>query len=107
MVDILDKTTSVNTTSTVEGREIKEIEHLMEKRQNNARVWRLYRELKKLDIGTNDIEQISANLVITKLNMEGIEEIGRSSNNVDPVTCWRDSKIVMKLIDMKISQIKK
>ena len=77
MVDILVHNNLVNTTSPVEGREIKEIEHLMEKRQNNARVWRLYRELKKLDIGTNDIEQMSANFVITRLNMEGIEEIGR------------------------------
>ena len=53
----------VNTTSTEEGSENKEIQHLIKKKQRNAQVLRLYRELKKLDVGTNDIEQMSAKII--------------------------------------------
>ena len=97
----------VYTTSLKEGSENKELEHLIGKKQKNAQDWRLYRELKKLDIGTNDIEQMSANLVISRLNKEGIEENGCGLNEVELTTCWRDSATVMKLIDLKIKQIKK
>ena len=107
MGDIHERQNLVNTTSPEEGSENKEIQHLIKKKQKNAQVLRLYRELKKLDVGTNDIEQMSANLVISRLNMEGVDEKGRGLGEIDSTTCWRDSKTVMKLIDLKIKQIKK
>jgi hypothetical protein len=100
------KFSSVNPTSTSEGSEIKELKHLISKRQSNAQVLRLYRELKKLNIGTNDIEQIAANLVITRLNNEGVG-VESVINNVESTTCWRDSIIVKKLINLKIKGIVK
>ena len=60
-----------------------------------------------LDIGTNDIEQMSANLVISRLSKEAIEENGCGMEDMKSDTCWRDSMTVMKLIDLKIKHIKK
>ena len=74
MGDSYGKTNLVNTTSQDEGSNNKDLEHLIMKKQKNAQDFQLYRKLKKLDIGTNDIKQMSANLVISRLCKEGIEE---------------------------------
>ena len=52
----------------------------MEKQRNNALDLILYRKLKKISIGTNDIEHISSKLVVSKLNKEGNNELGHDTN---------------------------
>ena len=107
MTDTYEQIITVKPTSLFEGSKIREKQHLVIKQWKNALDLGLYRKLKKLSIGTNDIEQVSSKFIVSKLNKEGIEENGHGLNNVESKSCWRDSATVMKLLDLKIKGIKK
>ena len=65
----------------------------------------MFRKLRKVSVGTNQVKSVAAKLVQAKLAKEGVRRRD-GSGGVLPL-CWRDIAIVNKLLDIKVKECKR
>ena len=93
-----DALTLCNTNSSSGGVKYKELQHLMKKTTIATQDVMMFVKLRKVSIGTNEVESVAAKLVQAKLAKEGV---GRryGSGGVLPL-CWRDITVVNKFLNI-------